>query len=259
MFDENNPMPPGFKLIEGYNCPDCDRALTIWTNKRDGEQAKCRMCKKEHDITLLEKNQYLIPDDKRRSLKSLDSVHEGITRDGLLNIISNCESLMEQALIATLYITGGRVSEVVNYYNPYTKHKEHGLCRFNFEEGKYKGMRVFWIKGMKVLKMRGKEVYKGVPVSYKHDSEFIWYITEYLKTLDKKDPLFDIARQSAWNILNKYGLFPHLIRALRAIDLVQYYDMSIPEVVKFIGWKEYSTIQHYLKLSPLDLIKPGRY
>jgi len=55
MFDENNPMPPGFKLIEGYNCPDCDRALTVWTNKRDGEQAKCRMCKKEHDIKLLEK------------------------------------------------------------------------------------------------------------------------------------------------------------------------------------------------------------
>jgi len=259
MINEDNPIPPGFRVIKGYSCPKCERALTVWNNKREGERGKCYFCKIEFDLDKLKKRQYFTRDVKRRSLKSLTSVHEGITRDGLLNVIANCKSLKEQALIAVLYVTGGRASEVVNYYNPKTKHKEKTLHRFNFEEGKYKGMRVFWIKGMKVLKMRRKDVYKGVPISYKHDSEFIWYITQYLKTLDKKEPLFDMSRQSAWNILNKYGLFPHLIRALRAIDLVQYYEMSIPEVVKFIGWKEYSTIQHYLKLSPLDLIKPGRY
>jgi|TARA_Y100000310_G_C20365118_1_gene660798 site-specific recombinase XerD len=243
-------------IRKGYRCQniECGRVLRIWKNKQ-GLQNKCYNCDESYDLDKIPLTVVGSHGISKRSLKSMDSVAEGITREELLKIIVEAEDLREQALISTVYLTGGRISELVTYRNPNTGEKKRGLHKYHFQKKITKGKEVMWVNRMRVLKMRNNRYdRRTIGLSYKKDGEFLFYLEKYLERIDREDPLFKYSRQFAHWSLARYGLFPHLLRDLRVLDLLERYGWSESKIVKFIGWQSYDTIKYYLKFSPLDLI-----
>jgi len=237
-----------------YHCPECDRFMETWKT-REGYKAKCRHCQDTYytkGLTPTIKN----PDYHKRSLKSMDSIQATLSKEIALEVIESCDKLRIQALMAVLYITGARISEVVNYRNPKTKVKDKGIKKFQFTDEIHEGKPVFWVKGIRILKQRTKiPPIRSVPISYKQDGEFIHYIKEYIKHLDKDEPLFNFSRVFAWMEIKDYAdLSPHLFRDLRVLDLDKYYKMSAVKKQKFIGWKKLDMLLEYEKYRPTDLI-----
>jgi integrase len=244
-----------------YHCPICDKYMDHWKT-RDGWKAKCKACDKTYwrkDLIPMRRNPYYV---QKRSLKRLDSVTSAITRTRLLQIINSCDDLRTQALYATLFITGGRCQEIVRYKPKGIKKKYPSVKKFNFIDGEYSTLPVYWIKGLRLLKMRGTEpaVRPDLPISYKIDKKFIYYIKAYLSRLEPEEELFPFSYSYANRLIKDNGdLFPHLLRDLRYYDLNESYGWDTEKRLKFFGWKSLDTTMHYSKLRPVDLISPQNF
>lgn len=226
--------------------------MDTWKTKK-GKMARCKSCKQRWNCDVLTRVLKNPNHPHKRSLKTMDSIQSAFSKEGLLEIIQRCPDLRTQALMSTLYLTGGRVSEIVNWTDFDSGKKTKGIKKFNFHVEIVDGKKVFWIKGIRVLKAR-KAKQRSVPISFKLDRDFIWYIHQYIKPMDREEPLFDFSRQYAWQIMNEFGLTPHFFRDLRVMDLQKYYKWNMLEIQKFIGWEKLDTIQEYSKYRPVDLI-----
>jgi len=174
----------------------------------------------------------------------------------------------DQALIATLFETGGRVSEVIQ------------LRRRNFQVGE----EAIIVTGMKVLKR-----YEKVK-EYEDDTGRVRWITRpvfetrgrfpilvreplvpyLLPWLDEtEDYLFPssaahrdhIDRSWAYKIVRRVGdrlghhIWPHYFRSQRASQLVQDYGFNLHQLLRFFNWKNIPTALRYAKMDERILLK----
>lgn len=233
--------------------------MDVW-NTRKGRKAKCKQCNKIWYIKNLRPERRNPDYQQKRSLKNLDSVTASITRERLLEMISACDDLRLQAFVATLFITGSRIQEITNYKSKTGKIK--GVKKFNFIHGTYKGSPVFWVKGLRLLKTRDVRpaVRPDLPISYKKDSGFIYYIKQYIAHLEPNQPLFDFSHQFGRKLLgDNFDIFPHLLRDLRYYDLGETYGWDMGKRHEFFGWKTFETARNYLKIRPEELITKDIY
>jgi len=262
-----------------YRCPDCNRAVHTWF-ARDKRRYKCYHCDKHIPMSKVIKTYKPHANrTKKRSFMDMEHISKGINRERILNHIRNIEDGMVQAFWATLYLTGARVSEIITYTSSYKKTvakkgsrkgtlvpiKLIGLRKFQFEREMIDGHKWMHIKACRVLKTRTRSrSRRTVSISYEHDGQFIYYIDNYLKYLQAEEPLFNFSRVQGWKIINipsagGLGIFPHLLRALRALDLRRYYGWRLEDIVAFIGWQSYETAKFYLKLDTSDLVDATRF
>jgi len=174
----------------------------------------------------------------------------------------------DQALIATLFETGGRVSEVIQ------------LRRRNFQVGE----EAIIVTGMKVLKR-----YEKVK-EYEDDTGRVRWITRpvfetrgrfpilvkeplvlyLLPWLDEtEDYLFPssaahrdhIDRSWAYKIVRRVGdrlgrhIWPHYFRSQRASQLVQDYGFNLHQLLRFFNWKNIPTALRYAKMDERILLR----
>jgi len=171
--------------------------------------------------------------------------------DYLMRIIKRARKGEERALIATLFLTGGRVSEVLQ------------LRRDHFDLSNEK---VILVKGMPVEKrFRKVGEYKiGGKVKWDTVKEFdertfpimrseplVPTLLEWLNGIHDKDKLlFDMSRTKAFYIVRdvEKDLYPHWFRAQRASQLAAEYGFDLHSLMDYFHWKDIQIALHYSRL-----------
>lgn len=156
----------------------------------------------------------------------------------LERLIGQCNDDMEEALIATLFLTGGRASEVLSL-----RHEQ-------FEERKD----FILIKGMLVLKQKKPENrYRQVLI--RKNNFLIPYMMQWVNR-KKKGQLFDFKYNKLYKMV--VGIdkdwFPHKFRGMRASQLAT--ETGINTVIllmKWFGWTSEKMPAHYARMSTKEI------
>lgn len=198
--------------------------------------------------------------------KVKEDVREFCGYDFLLKLIENERNPMFQCLIATLFETGGRISEVLelrkgdfidrdeNYIEVripvYKRYRKIGRVP---DETKKSGFR--WITE------KVTDDFRTIPIM--KDSPLLPYIQNYLGTLKNNEKLFPFRRETAFRRLRELGrridenleLYPHWFRAQKASQLASEYEFNVYDLKEFFKWISDSTPQFYASLGTKGLAK----
>jgi len=174
----------------------------------------------------------------------------------------------DQALIAALFETGGRVSEVVQLRLRNFQVEEEAvivtgmrvLKRFEkVKEYEDETGRVRWVT-KPVYETRGR-----FPILVKEP--LVPYLLSWLE--ESEDYLFPssaehrnhISRSWAYKIVRRVGdrlgrhIWPHYFRSQRASQLVQDYGFDLHQLLRFFNWKNIPTALRYAKMDERILLK----
>jgi len=152
------------------------------------------------------------------------------------------QTIQAKALIAILYLTAGRVSEIEGL----TKNK----------------LRIEFIDELPALfiriinrKNRTKKTKKLViPIEFEMD--IYKHIETYLNTLQEEDVLFPFTKRRAIQIINEtIGFNAHFIRHIRLTHLITSYDFKEYNLIKFAGWADGRPGKDYIELNIKDMFR----
>ena len=206
--------------------------------------------------------------------------HEILQR---INSISGDYELRDKALIASLYLCGCRVEELVKYIIERNPHKIKTTKRRVFEEGHEliyvertpdpimkRMMRGFpvikdqfeiWedkiiVTNVRCLKNRKVHSVRNIPIVVNRmEQPFIDVILDYLDTLEDDTPLFNFSRTYAYKICSRVELFPHYLIHLRCTHLATDYGFTDMQLMKFRGWTDTRPAKVYTHLNVDDLVE----
>ena len=152
-----------------------------------------------------------------------------MSRQELLDIleVASIRSDRDAALIATTFLTAGRISEVlaVRYGDVLPIEDDVLVVR------------------MPVLKRKRKDVFKMIPIV--KEDPFSPYMWDYvLEGEDLETRIFRMDRSTAWRICRRYGFHPHELRHSRLTELGQF--MTEDVLKSFAGWAIESMACYYL-------------
>lgn len=180
-----------------------------------------------------------------------------LQRYEIIDKINQLNNIRDRALIAFLYLTGARIEEVVRHYKKdqetgTMKMKDYPILKKQIElSDKY-----IFVRDVRSLKRRNKKPYKrDIPIpKHQNDEFFIKTFLDHYYTVADDDPLFNITRQRASQILGKVNLFNHWLRHTRDTHLVRDYKFSAAELRHFNNWRSSSTADIYTHLNLDDLL-----
>jgi len=167
--------------------------------------------------------------------------------------VDQIRSKRDSLLIKTLYLTAGRVSELITKVTPWEI--EHRMTKpygvfLEWKLNEFKGERLLLLK-MAVAKRRKKKKRKGKTVSvlvYKTialptNPKFEPWTVDLLKHIVKSGNLtFSLTRQRIWQIVKQClthldtHIHPHSFRHYRISHLVQVYDFNAYNITAYSGW-----------------------
>lgn len=163
----------------------------------------------------------------------------------------------ERALFYLLYLSGGRVSEVLSIRKRDLTIKEAGLDEVS-------------VILLPTLKTRQQQIVREIPIgSSETELAMLKEIEAYAAPKHPEDKLFDWGRHGrkrAWRVLHKlstgvqathpvtreiitideYKLYPHFLRHARLTHLAQQYGFNAVELMKFAGWSTPSLASTYI-------------
>ncbi|KXA95797.1 hypothetical protein AKJ65_00580 [candidate division MSBL1 archaeon SCGC-AAA259E19] len=166
--------------------------------------------------------------------------------------VLRASSIVERALILTLYSTGARISEIVG-------NKKRGVEPAKIEDLDLE-------EEIPSLAVQGKGGKKRI----------VHFLLKRKQTLEalknhigfhEKGPIFDFDRHRAWRLCKKAGervgafpdsnknLHPHMLRHMHATDLLLDYGFNIRVIQKDLGHSNLNITSGYLSVSPEDIRK----
>lgn len=162
--------------------------------------------------------------------------------------------MRDRALIAVLYLTGGRVGEIVR--QGFLGTGRDGLTKEDIttiKQGKRK-YRIFTIRNLKNEKRKIKElpVSEDDPITKK----LLEYVDVYTENLLKDEPLFPISTRRARAIVEKHmgrGISPHYFRHMRLTHLARDKELNEWELATYAGWTSAQPARHYVHDDPKKL------
>lgn len=168
-----------------------------------------------------------------------------------LDSIKSNNAVRDRALISFLFLSGCRISEVVNYKR---QGKIEGLPMVKRQIELTPEFIV--IHDVRTLKRR-KKFNRVIPIMATSEREqpFINAVMHYLITLGDDAPLFDMTRQNAFLIVERAGLFPHLLRHSRNTINMRYYNMTAYHLQRFNGWGDTRSGDSYVHLNVGDIMQ----
>ena len=198
-----------------------------------------------------------------------------------IQAINSPNPLRDKALIAFLYLSGCRVEECVKYMGlrtvevdvevpgtikgrrAYMLQKQEQLKKVLIGYPIVKKQVEFFkqdeliIHNVRILKRRKWPVLlRNIPIVINNKEKDIYqYFMNYLSYLDREEPIFNMTRERAWQIIKEVGLTPHILRHIRLTHLAQDYDFTDQQLVKFTGWHDSRQASNYVRMNVGDLLK----
>ncbi|HDK42507.1 MAG TPA: site-specific integrase [Candidatus Pacearchaeota archaeon] len=202
--------------------------------------------------------------------------------EDIYNRIKKMNNIRDKCLLVMLYITAGRISEIVRRDVVKFRKKEVRLVN----KGKVKRAKIidYSTKERKriepsikrrdlslqtkddkktvVIRMRNlKNKRKGeqvklipLPLNSEINKKFFAIIKQYVQILDEDEELFPIGIRRAENIILKAGFNPHFLRSVRLTHLVKYHNFSDQKLKAFSGWSDSRPAAHYIRIGWEDLV-----
>jgi len=163
------------------------------------------------------------------------------SRQEIEEAIFNVQDIRDKALIATLYLTGGRISEVLKLYR-------EDLSFQKLEEREYLVVKLQTLKRKKGVEER------LIPIPTREP--LLQYLIQWLSFVKLGQPVFysyhnpdkPIDRHQAWRIIKKASekLWCHLLRHGRLSELAT--EMTAFELQQFAGWSDVRPALYYVSL-----------
>jgi len=192
--------------------------------------------------------------DSWRVQKNLLQAEELPTMDETVEGILNIPDTRVQALVAIMYLTGARVSEIVR------KTQKDGTKLPSIKLKNIKGLIVYdkEIVKFSIKNEKNKSrLRKDIPIvtSDPRNKVLLELIADYCKGFSEEDELFPISRDRAYKLIIKYvECNPHFLRHLRLTHLVQEYNFTDSHLVLQSGWTDSRPAKHYVDLNWKNLI-----
>lgn len=154
-----------------------------------------------------------------------------------------------KALVAILYLSAGRISEVVRCSTPE-----------DFQLIERDGEQIFLIK-LRNEKNRKRKI-KRIPIDYLQEKKLVNIIYNYTKDIPIGEWLFNVSRFQAHKYITRFlGFNPHWIRHLRLSHLSLDYGMGDQLLKRYAGWTDTRPASEYIETRWIDLfhkMKEGR-
>jgi hypothetical protein len=178
-----------------------------------------------------------------QSQKVLKANKNSTTPNDIVIIAKGIKNPRNQALFVILYLTAGRISEVVR-----------SLYRKDLSEQEVDFRRVILFR-MNNRKHR-KQNFKNIPIPYDKEKELLDIIFPWLDDKDLEQCLFPFTKTRGYQIIKKEtGWNPHWIRHLRLTNLAVYNDFNDQLLVKFAGWTDSRPSKEYMELKWKDILQ----
>lgn len=168
----------------------------------------------------------------------------------LVDLIKRAKSLRDAALIATLFLTGGRISEVLSLRRKdfdLTVEPEVIVLRRMMISKRHKKIGEHIVNGEKKWITEKILAYRSFAI--RKDELIAPALLSYLETLSPDDILFPFSRQWAHKIVRDLsGQWPHWFRAQRACQLAEDHDLDINSLMEFFKWRDQKTAMQYTNM-----------
>ena len=183
-----------------------------------------------------------------------------MTQEQLIKKIEDIQGLFfprimrDRALICVLYLTGGRVGEVVR--KGFLGTGKDGLCKedINTLSRNKRKFRIFDLRNLKSEKRKRKEL----PVAEDDplNAKMLEYVDQYMENLLPTEPLFPISIRRAQEIVKKHmgqDISPHYFRHMRMTHLARDKGLNEWELATYAGWDSTSSAKSYVHDDPKKL------
>lgn len=201
---------------------------------------------------------------KRRSVKVMKLVPRHVLVEKIKSIRDdpknqyNPQRLLHSALISLLYLTGGRISELLWD----DRQGLEGLKKSDLDIQDVNGVS-FLIITLPTLKRRpvqkGDRMLRKIPINVEKEWDFLEFVFEYLETIPRSNTiLFPVKRQWAWKVVQtKMGreFTCHFFRHQRLSDLVVLYGFTGHELKQYVNWSSVKSSDSYVSLDYRHLAK----
>lgn len=177
------------------------------------------------------------------------------TRQQLLYSISQMNGVRDKALAAFIYLTGARISEILGHKKTFTDGRTliiEPLKKENVELIAEEDLMI--IHNVPCLKQRDRLPRRNIPIIITQELEFLRLFMPYYNILQEGQPLFNITRQRAWQIVNKeLNIYNHFLIHERCTHLVTIKNFTDIDLMRFRGWKNTTAAAVYTHLNYKDI------
>lgn len=174
------------------------------------------------------------------------------THEQMTQTILNGASERGRLLACALYLSAGRISEVVSLKGNNIELTQHRYFHPVTYAMSLRDLLIF--KNMQNKKHRRRH-YKDIPVIVDKNKELVEYLINNIDT-GNEYPIFPFTRRLAQMIIKKdFGFNPHYVRHVRLTNLVRTSRISAIELMKIAGWSSTSEADRYLELGYEDVVK----
>ena len=162
--------------------------------------------------------------------------------------------LRDRALLVVLYLTGGRVGEIVR--KGFLGTGTDGLTKEDIttiKQGERK-FRIFNIRNLKSEKRKRKEI----PVAEDNplNMKMLEFLDEFMENLYPDEPLFPISVRRAQDIVKRHmgkDISPHYFRHARMTHLARDKGLNEWELATYAGWDSTQSARSYVHDDPKKL------
>lgn len=205
---------------------------------------------------------------QKKTRRNAIDITQNNTPQLLLYTIQQLSNQRDAALVAFIYLTGCRISEilgkkkVIPIYEGKGKErlkvsaKEVIILPLKYEDVVQFNEEIILIQNIPCLKYRNTVPRRNTPLKLNSadDKPFIDIFMSYYRTLQPGATLFDMSRQRAWQIVNKkLGVFTHYLIHERCTELVTKRGLTDLYLKQLRGWKDTRPAGIYAHLNWQDL------
>ena len=224
---------------------------------------------------------------KKRKIDALDIIPKPELL-AMIHSINSSTKVRDKALVAFVYLTGARISEILGTIKCSSKYKKSDISKgtpykirepLKREEYKVEPLKkesvevnfeddIIRVYNVICLKRKFENIRRTIPIIISQERPFVDIFLKYYNTLEDGQPLFKINRQRAWQIMNKnmvkkidgkeVRLFNHFMIHERCSHLAAQKNFNPLDLQKFRGWRNTSQASVYAHLNTEDLANKMR-
>lgn len=165
----------------------------------------------------------------------------------IINLAITCLNERNKALFILGYLSGGRISELLE------------ITKMHFQHKNVDGRDLILIKNLPNRKNKERH-FKDIPIPIDNsfEKELFSMAWNYIDNLYPDRKIFDFTKIRAYQILKKdFDVNPHYLRHVRATHLVTEYNFNSSQLESFMGWSDARPAKHYVQLAWRNIIPPS--